>query len=226
MRQPRAIQIPRCALYCILPCALLAACSRLVTPVAPARSAVSIVPASGAVAVVATWQNGAPIEEAAVSLQPLAAGPAPDSGRLLPVANLDVVEQQFQPHVLVVQTGTRVVIHNLDGVTHQIYSFSTHPPLSLTLHNHESASIEMPQYPTRIVIGCRIYNRMIGYIDVTDSSRYATTDAYGYARFGSVTPGEYRMKLWFPEMQGNDTGLESTVKITPGAEKLVRFVLR
>lgn len=211
-------------------CLLLAACISRVprpTPTAKPPPVVKPAPLSGALAVYATRADGTPLAGAAIVLRDLdgenkdsVATPAPDS-------TIDLIDHQFQPRVLIVQSGNTVVFNNLDTVEHQIYSFSTNPPLDLDLRPDQSRRVSMPAQTTVVTLGCKIYNQMLGYVLITDAAIFGTTDSSGFLRFRSLPPGSYRVKLWYADSHtGVHSELSATATVTSGQEQLLRFALR
>ena len=209
-------------------CLLLAACvSRPSRPTPGPAVKPPPAPAQGSLAVYATHADGAPLAGAAIYLQSLDGGaPSTDAG-VASNYSIDLIATQFEPRLLIVHTGTTVVFNNLDEVEHQIYSFSTDPPLNLDLRPGQSRRVSMPDHAAVMTLGCKIYNTMLGYVLVTDASVFGTADAGGFLRFQELPPGRYRVGLWYADPRsGARSELSSTATVISNQEQLVRFTLR
>ena len=141
-------------------------------------------------------RDGAPVPGVAVYAVP--EDEAPPIADPPPHAVMDQVDLEFVPHVLVVQAGTVVDFPNSDHVNHHVYSFS------------EAKSFELPLYKGRVyppvtfdeaglvTLGCNIHDNMLGYILVTETPWFTTTDGTGQARLDALPAGRYRVHAWTP----------------------------
>lgn len=106
-------------------------------------------------------------------------------------------ERQFQPHVLVVQTGTAVNFPNFDTVRHHVYSFSPVKTFDIKLYSGTPAEPIVFDKPGVATLGCNIHDRMSAHIVVVDTPLFARTDAQGLARL-DLPAGEHVLKTWHP----------------------------
>jgi len=106
-------------------------------------------------------------------------------------------ERQFQPHVLVVQTGTAVSFPNFDTVRHHVYSFSPVKTFDIKLYSGTPAEPVVFDKPGVATLGCNIHDRMSAHIVVVDTPLFARTDAQGLARL-DLPAGEHVLKTWHP----------------------------
>lgn len=144
--------------------------------------------------VMTTDQQGAPLSQAVVTLNNPALAAQPRSGK----AEVDQVNTQFVPHVLVVPVDSSVSFPNSDNTRHQVYSFSAVKRFSTNLFSgREAEPVQFPQ-PGLVPIGCNIHDRMHAYIYVTNAPRYAITDEQGVARFSDLPAGDYRVEALHP----------------------------
>ena len=182
---------------------------------------------AGSLAVYATNSDGIPLAGAAIYLQALTReikdfATSPTSGNVI-----DLIDHQFQPHLLIVHSGSAVVFNNLDKVEHQIYSFSTDAPLNLDLRPDQSRRVPMPAHAAVVTLGCKIYNQMLGYVLVTDAAVFGITDTSGFMRFSDLPPGEYRIKLWYADPHnGVRSELSVTATVAKSREQLLRLTLK
>jgi len=115
-------------------------------------------------------------------------------------AVMDQRNRRFVPQVLVVQAGTVISFPNNDTVSHEVYSFSPARRFQLPLYKGKAHSPVTFGAAGLVVLGCNIHDEMVGYIYVTDSPYFATTDADGNARIHAMPPGRYRLEVWGPHV--------------------------
>ncbi len=115
-------------------------------------------------------------------------------------AVMDQLNRRFVPQVLAVQAGTVVAFPNNDIVSHQVYSFSPSRRFQLPLYKGEAHSPVAFGTAGLVVLGCNIHDEMVGYIYVTDSPYFATTDAEGNASIHDLPAGGYRLDAWGPRV--------------------------
>jgi len=135
-----------------------------------------------------------------------AIGVATPSASPAKAAVMDQVGKAFVPNVLVVRTGTAVVFPNSDTVAHQVYSFSQPKRFELPLYRGQAHPPVTFDQPGLIVLGCNIHDSMVGYIYVTDSPYFGTTDERGLWTMNGLPPGEYELTIWSPRLP-RDTAL-------------------
>lgn len=108
-------------------------------------------------------------------------------------------ERQFQPFVLVVQTGTAVNFPNFDTVRHHVYSFSPVKTFDIKLYTGTPAEPVTFDKPGVATLGCNIHDKMSAHIVVVDTPVFAKTDAQGQARL-DLPPGEHQLRAWHPRV--------------------------
>lgn len=139
-------------------------------------------------------QQGTPLSRAVVTLSSPALTARPHSNK----AEIDQLDTQFVPHVLVVPTDTSVSFPNSDNTRHQVYSFSAVKRFSTNLFSgREAAPVQFDQ-PGIVPIGCNIHDRMHAYIYVTDAPRYAITNEQGLVQFSDLPAGSYQIEALHP----------------------------
>ena len=104
-------------------------------------------------------------------------------------------DRQFQPHVLVVQTGTAVSFPNFDTVRHHVYSFSPIKPFDIKLYSGTPSEPVVFDKPGIAALGCNIHDRMGAFIVVVDTPVFGKTNAQGELSL-DLPPGEHALKLW------------------------------
>ena len=171
-------------------------------------------------------QDGAPLQDAVVTLRPAQGSIAPQATAATAV--MDQRGKVFVPHVLVVRPGTRVEFPNSDHVRHHVYSFSPPKPFELKLY----AGTEVPSVtfdrPGVVSLGCNIHDWMQGYIYVTEDPLFALSAEDGNTRFTGLATGAYRMHIWHPRLRGPYLGAEFDLNLraTTPAQLDYRITLR
>jgi plastocyanin len=141
--------------------------------------------------------DGLPLADAVLVAYPAAAGrPTPASK----VAVMDQRDHRFVPHVLAVETGTRVRFPNSDNVSHHVYSFSPAKRFEIFLAKGAPAREVEFDRPGVVALGCNIHDWMLAYIDVVDSPFFAVTGADGAAALADLPAGTYRLEAWHPRL--------------------------
>lgn len=171
---------------------------------------------SAAIVVHATKANGAAAGNVLVLLYALDAKPEPDDAP----AVLDILDRRFEPRVLAVRVGDSVRLENLDGVPHDVYSFSKARPLSLHLAAGErGVKLKFPRAGV-VALGSKIYSDMRGYIYVSDAAYFGRTDCNGFLRLSGLVPGSYRINVWRADRAETDPQkFPRKVELEPGAEE-------
>jgi plastocyanin len=134
----------------------------------------------------------------------------------LPTLRPAVMDQNnlaFLPRVLVVAAGTSVEFPNNDSVSHQVYSFSAAKRFQLPLYKgqvHPPITFERPGI---VVLGCNIHDAMVGYIYVTDTPYFGSTEAGGSLHLKGLPAGDYRVAIWSPFIADVPASLIRTVHV-------------
>ena len=160
--------------------------------------------------------KGKPIEDAVVSLAPVAgaapAGPAT-------TAVMDQVDKEFVPHVLAVPVGAAVRFPNRDDIKHHVYSFSAPKKFELPLYSGSPASPVIFDKPGVVVLGCNIHDWMVAYVYVVQTPYFAKSAADGRARIADVPAGVWEARVWHPRMRVAPEKTTQAVTL-PGADQL------
>lgn len=140
-------------------------------------------------------------------------------------AVMNQIEREFVPHVLVIQTGSRVAFPNDDNVNHHVYSFSSPKSFELELYKgspHPPLDFDRPGL---VVLGCNIHDDMLGYILVVDTPYFANTNAEGVARFEGLPAGPLSVRAWTPRLRPDELPPEQRIGSTANASADVVFEL-
>lgn len=140
--------------------------------------------------------DGAPLADAAVAVE---ARGLPARAAAGTQADMAQRERQFQPLLLVVQTGTAVNFPNFDTVRHHVYSFSPVKTFDIKLYTGTPAEPVIFDKPGVAALGCNIHDKMSAHIVVVDTPLFGKTDAQGQLRL-DLPAGEHRLRVWHPSL--------------------------
>jgi plastocyanin len=159
--------------------------------------------------------DGTPLSEAILAAYPLDRQPAASG----PVAIMDQRDRKFLPHVLAVQTGTRVRFPNADSVSHHVYSFSPPKRFQLYLAKGDPAQEVMFDRSGVVTLGCNLHDWMLGYVLVLDTPHFGATGEDGRLALGGLAAGRYRLELWHPRITDGAAALRREIVVAAGAEE-------
>ena len=122
--------------------------------------------------------------------------------------------KEFNPHLLVVPTGTSVDFPNLDPFFHNVFSLFNGKRFDLGLY--EAGSRRSVSFDREGVsyIFCNIHPEMGAVVVALKSPYYAVSLADGSFVVHDVPPGRYRVQTWAEQLQALSEGEERTVQIT------------
>jgi plastocyanin len=129
----------------------------------------------------------------------------------------------FDPHVLIVPTGSTVTFPNKDKVRHHVYSFSKVKAFNLKLYGRDQVPTVVFDKTGIVALGCNIHDSMSGFIVVTDTPFAMQTDANGHVSIPDVPAGGATVRLWHPAIRapGNMLSNQVTVAATGYSTTLV-----
>lgn len=127
--------------------------------------------------------------------------PAPSEHPLMDQKGL-----MFTPHITVVQVGTTVDFLNSDSVAHNVFWTSVGGSKKLT-HNlgtwpkGQKRSFKFDN-PGAVPLLCNVHPEMAGYIIVSPTPYFATTDKSGAYKIENVPDGSYTVTAWHEGSKG------------------------
>lgn len=158
--------------------------------------------------------KGAAIPNAVITAFPTQGElPAPNSAEQ--PKSLDQVNREFISHVLVIRTGDRVIFPNNDKTKHHVYSFSPTHRFEIKLYSGVPSEPILFDKPGVVVLGCNIHDWMVGYIYVTDTPYFASTDASGHWRI-DLPENDYKLTIWHENLDAPDNTISKTITVTEG----------
>lgn len=141
-------------------------------------------------------QQGNPLADAVVFVEPLAAPAAPPAEP--PKASIDQIDKQFVPRVSVIRAGTIVSFPNSDNIRHSVYSFSPAKVFTTKLYAGRQAEPITFDKSGVIVLGCNIHDQMLAWAVIVDTPHFGKTAADGTVAISALAAGEYRLNTWYP----------------------------
>jgi plastocyanin len=165
----------------------------------PALAAGQAAAPAGGIRVRILDRNDDPVPEVVVSaraLDPAGAPPDAPAAPAAPAARMNQHDLAFEPHILVVRTGTAIEFPNDDRVRHHVYSFSPARQFNFSVDSgsvHEAIRFDVPGVVT---LGCNIHDEMLAYIVVVDTPHFAKTGQDGDAELAGLVAGRYELSVW------------------------------
>lgn len=171
--------------------------------------------------VVARTTGGRPQKaDTVVWLSPLQPDPY-SFGETVRPARLVQKNKTFEPHLLVVRTGSVVEFPNEDPFFHNVFSLFEGKRFDLGLY--EAGSTRSVRFDRSGIsyIFCNIHAQMSAVVIAVDTPYYAISTRNGSITMSNVPPGKYILQLW---REGSSTkvlnGLRREVVITDGETSL------
>lgn len=155
-------------------------------------------------------QNGQPIEDAVVLVTPLDIKNI--SLHKQPRNEMDQIDKEYVPHVLVVTAGSKVFFPNKDNIRHHVYSFSPAKVFELPLYSGTTAPPVLFDKTGQVTLGCNIHDWMLGYIYVAETPFFGKSTKEGKILIADIPAGEYLVRVWHPDIK--ETEESTTRKVT------------
>ena len=126
------------------------------------------------------------------------------AGKTFPApAQQPVIDQKglvFQPHITVVQVGTTVEFLNSDSVAHNVFwpSVGGNKKLTHNLGTWPKGDKRPFKFdnPGAVPLLCNVHPEMSGYVVVSPTPYFATTDKSGDYKIENVPDGSYSVTAW------------------------------
>ena len=120
-----------------------------------------------------------------------------------PAAEAVEIDQKmcrFEPHVLVLPAGGKVVFLNSDEVSHNVHTYATkNDPFNKTIAPG-SKEEQVLAKGDKITVKCDIHDWMSAVVFVTDTPYYAVTGEDGTFSIKGLKPGKYKAELWHEKL--------------------------
>lgn len=146
-----------------------------------------------------TDQQGLPVSDAVVSIQPTQPDHQPPASQPMHTEMIQK-DRAFIPYVLPIRVNTVVDFPNQDPFQHQVYSFSPTKRFELKLYNGLNPEPVVFDRTGVVTVGCNIHDWMLGYIVVVDTPYFVKTNTDGIATF-TVPEDRYWIDVWHPQIE-------------------------
>jgi plastocyanin len=118
----------------------------------------------------------------------------------------------FSPHILVIQQGTTVEFLNSDNVQHNVFwpSINGNKKLGHNLGTWPKGGMRPFKFdqPGLVPLLCNAHPEMAGYIVVSPTPYFATTDDSGNYKLENVPDGKYNLVAWHEGMKQQTKSLK------------------
>ena len=114
----------------------------------------------------------------------------------MPPAAIDQKGEMFMPHILAVQSGTRVDFPNSDVMYHNVFSFSKVKRFDLGRYPKGQSRSVIFDRVGLVRVFCEIHSHMSAFVMVLPHRYFDTTDASGTYRIPKIPPGRYHVVVW------------------------------
>jgi hypothetical protein len=131
--------------------------------------------------------------------------------RVIPSAEMAMLEKTFTPHVRVVEVGGAVDYPNRDPFSHNVFSTTPGAAFDLGLYPRGESRRAPFRRTGAYAIFCNIHSKMSAFVLAVPSPYHVNPNADGRFRIDGVPAGRYRLHAW------HERAGEQVVLITVGA---------
>jgi len=142
---------------------------------------------------------------------------AKDSAVPGPTVRLLQKDKRFTPHMLAVPVGTSIEFPNQDPFFHDVFSIYHGKPFDLGLY--ESGAVRKVRFnqPGVSYIFCNIHPDMSAVVIALPTAHFAITTREGSFRIPNVSPGRYRLRVWYEMASESElSSLSREIEVTSG----------
>lgn len=123
----------------------------------------------------------------------------------------------FEPHLLVIPTGSTVAFPNFDPFFHNVFSLGNGRPFDLLLYQGGASRSQRFLQPGVTYVFCNIHPQMSAVIVTVPTPWYAVSDAAGGYELPAPPPGAYHLHVWYERAQPAALAkLIRAVEVAPG----------
>jgi len=123
-------------------------------------------------------------------------------------------DKRFEPHILVVQTGSQVQFPNQDPFFHNVFSLFDGKRFDLGLYEAGSSRTIRFDRPGVSFLFCNIHPEMSAAVIAVDTPYFGLSDRAGKVTIANVPDGRYRLHVWYERSAPEDLKiLDRTVTV-------------
>ncbi|HEY2647470.1 MAG TPA: hypothetical protein VGI34_10875 [Candidatus Acidoferrales bacterium] len=138
-----------------------------------------------------------------------------------PAPQIAQINKSFDPHILVIQTGTPVQFPNKDPFLHNVFSMFNGKRFDLGFYEAGSSKVVQFDRPGVSFLFCNIHPEMSGAVVAVDTPYFGISDRNGRVTITNVPDGRYQMNAWYERSLAEDLKAASrTVTISSNARFL------
>jgi hypothetical protein len=133
---------------------------------------------------------------------------APVSPPATPIV-MEVNDLRYSPHVLALQVGQELMVHNRDSAFHHPHVIAEKNPLAMFGFpggGSNRLTFTHPEIPVRLL--CDVHPWMKAYVAVLDHPYFAMTDERGRFEIPGLAAGRYTLRLWHEKLKADDLEIE------------------
>jgi plastocyanin len=154
----------------------------------------------------------------AIWLIPTEGTALPDPVPAAPHPRLMQKNKSFQPHILVVQVGSKVEFPNRDPFFHNVFSLFEGKRFDLGLYEAGSTREVEFDKPGVSYIFCNIHAEMSAVVIAVNTPYFAVSNARGELVIPNVMPGHYALHVWSDGIQQETlNGMTRTITVSEGS---------
>jgi plastocyanin len=146
--------------------------------------------------------------------------PVPDRA----MSRITQINKSFDPHVVVIQVGTKVQFPNKDPFLHNVFSLFDGKRFDLGFYEAGSSKTVQFSRPGVSFIFCNIHPEMSGAVVAVDSSYFGISDRTGRVNIPHVPDGRYQMNVWYERSLPEDLKAISRAITYSGATRSVESI--
>jgi len=120
-------------------------------------------------------------------------------------------EKRFDPRILAVSSGTKVVFPNVDSIYHNAFSLSPGNQFDMGLYRKGASRDFVMRNPGIVRVYCNIHPDMAASVVVVDGNAFSVVQADGSYRIAGIPPGQHEVHIW------SDVAGEQVVTLTLSA---------
>ena len=114
-----------------------------------------------------------------------------------PMSQIIQMNKSFDPHVIVIQVGTKVQFPNKDPFLHNVFSLFDGKRFDLGFYEAGSSKTVQFSRPGVSFIFCNIHPEMSGAVVAVDSPYFGISDRTGRVIIPHVPDGRYQLNVWY-----------------------------
>jgi plastocyanin len=138
-----------------------------------------------------------------------------------PIPQLVQRNKTFEPHVLVIETGTAVEFPNKDPFFHNVFSLFDGKRFDLGLYEAGSSRTVRFERPGVSFLFCNIHSDMSAIVAAVDTPYFGLSDRSGRVAIAAVPDGRYQLHVWYERSLPEDLkNLEREVTISESTRSL------